>query len=192
MPDSPPGAQEPDPPARRPPHATEASAERMRRRAMGVDEAIRAAEADGAFDNLPGHGKPLTWRNDEAAGDMRLAFHLLANAGFSPEWIERGKLLRGRVEAIESRVEAFDAWCISERAELERARRTNEASRATLRATAAHQADRIRTEISALNDQIDKYNLVVPVATARIVRVALQERISRALDRLDSDGGAAG
>ena len=54
-----------------------------------IEEKIRQAMADGEFDNLPGKGKPLDLDAYFAAPeDMRVAFHMLKNAGFVPEQME--------------------------------------------------------------------------------------------------------
>lgn len=54
-----------------------------------VEEKIRAAMADGEFDNLPGKGKLLDLDAYFAAPeDMRLAFSMLKNAGFIPEQVD--------------------------------------------------------------------------------------------------------
>jgi hypothetical protein len=54
-----------------------------------VEEMIREAQERGDFDNLPGRGKPL----DHSAyfsqpEELRLARHVLRNAGFVPEQVE--------------------------------------------------------------------------------------------------------
>jgi hypothetical protein len=54
-----------------------------------VEEMIREARERGDFDNLPGRGKPL----DHSAyfsqpEELRVAHHLLQNAGFVPEQVE--------------------------------------------------------------------------------------------------------
>ncbi|MFP5262627.1 MAG: DUF1992 domain-containing protein [Blastocatellia bacterium] len=54
-----------------------------------VEEKIKAAMAEGEFDNLPGKGKPLDLDDYFAAPeDMRVAFSMLKNAGFIPEQAE--------------------------------------------------------------------------------------------------------
>lgn len=50
------------------------------------EEKIREAYKNGEFQNLPGYGKPLA--HDEAANvpeELRMAYRLLKNAGYSPE-----------------------------------------------------------------------------------------------------------
>lgn len=67
-----------------------------------ADEAIRAAQERGDFDNLPGHGKPLNLRDNPFAGDSALAFDMLENAGYAPYWIELDKEIRAETEALRS------------------------------------------------------------------------------------------
>jgi hypothetical protein len=50
------------------------------------EERIKQAQENGEFDNLPGLGKPLP--NDDLAGipeELRMAYRLMRNAGYSPE-----------------------------------------------------------------------------------------------------------
>lgn len=51
-----------------------------------TDDKIRKAIQNGDFDNLPGLGKPLP--EDDLANipeDLRMAYRIMRNAGFSPE-----------------------------------------------------------------------------------------------------------
>ncbi|MGE8203084.1 DUF1992 domain-containing protein [Heyndrickxia sp. NPDC080065] len=51
-----------------------------------TEDQIRKAYKNGEFDNLPGMGKPLP--EDELANipeDLRMAYRIMRNAGFSPE-----------------------------------------------------------------------------------------------------------
>ena len=61
-----------------------------------VEQRIRNAMADGAFDDLPGRGRPLAL--DDAAlvpEDMRIAYRVLKNAGFLPEELELRNAIAG-------------------------------------------------------------------------------------------------
>jgi hypothetical protein len=54
-----------------------------------VEEAIRAARERGEFDNLKGRGKPLDHTEYfSQPEELRVAHHLLRNAGFVPEEVE--------------------------------------------------------------------------------------------------------
>jgi hypothetical protein len=57
-----------------------------------AESKIRAAMADGEFDNLPGRGRPLSF--DDLSGvpaDLRMGFKLLRNAGCLPPELEARK-----------------------------------------------------------------------------------------------------
>lgn len=57
-----------------------------------IEERIKKAQADGAFDNLEGHGKPFVLEQGHpASDDCRLAYKILKNAGFLPPEIELKK-----------------------------------------------------------------------------------------------------
>jgi hypothetical protein len=63
-----------------------------------IDRQIRAAAAEGAFDDLPYQGQPLPNDDNPLAGDWALAYHILKNAGFAPPWIEADKEARRLLE----------------------------------------------------------------------------------------------
>jgi hypothetical protein len=53
---------------------------------------IRAAMADGEFDNLPGRGRPLEFEDlSRVPADLRMGFKLLRNAGCLPPELEARK-----------------------------------------------------------------------------------------------------
>lgn len=56
-----------------------------------VEERIRAAQEGGAFENLPGAGKPLKLDENPYAGDRALAFHLLQNNNVLPRELDLGR-----------------------------------------------------------------------------------------------------
>lgn len=50
-----------------------------------VEERIREAQKDGAFDNLPGKGKPLRLEDHSMIPeDLRVSYHILRNAHVLP------------------------------------------------------------------------------------------------------------
>jgi hypothetical protein len=57
-----------------------------------VEERIKAAQQEGAFDNLPGKGKPLNLDDDAGVPeDLRLTFKVLKNANCLPIEMELRK-----------------------------------------------------------------------------------------------------
>lgn len=69
-----------------------------------VSEQIREAEARGEFDNLQGAGKPLSFLDDTATGDKRVAYHLLKSNGYAPQEVELAREIRKERERIEARM----------------------------------------------------------------------------------------
>jgi hypothetical protein len=68
-----------------------------------VEQKIQEAISSGAFDDLPGKGKPLElndWTDVDPA--MRLVFHLLQNAGMAPAWLEKQKEVRVEIMQVRS------------------------------------------------------------------------------------------
>ncbi|RPJ41136.1 MAG: DUF1992 domain-containing protein [Chloroflexi bacterium] len=113
-----------------------------------LDKIIREAREKGAFDDLPGKGKPIQWDDDEQAPEeQRLANRLLKNNGFTLDWIELGQELDRQHEGIRARLE--------QTRELRAAGRLDEQGwKEALKRAAAG--------IRELNKRIIGYNLRVP------------------------------
>ncbi|MBB3109481.1 hypothetical protein FHS18_001533 [Paenibacillus phyllosphaerae] len=57
-----------------------------------AEERIKEAIADGAFDNLPGKGKPLVMEDlSHVPEDMRMSYKVMKNAGFLPPEMQLSK-----------------------------------------------------------------------------------------------------
>jgi hypothetical protein len=57
-----------------------------------AEERIREAQQAGAFDNLPGKGKPLVLEDlSNVPEDLRIAYHILKNAQVLPPEVELQK-----------------------------------------------------------------------------------------------------
>jgi DnaJ family protein C protein 28 len=128
-----------------------------------IDEQIREAQARGAFDNLPGKGKRLDLTPNPYAGDQELAFKILRDAGYAPEWIELDKAIRGKIErarsilagarerhreALASLADRSDSWAVGERRRVASGWQQAVAS--------------FEREAAAINREIDELNLKVP------------------------------
>jgi len=62
----------------------------------------RAAE-EGAFDDLPGRGKPLSLDDDsQVPGELRMAYKVLKNAGYVPPEIADRKELENILDLLEA------------------------------------------------------------------------------------------
>jgi hypothetical protein len=66
-----------------------------------VEAKIKAAMAEGQFDNLAGKGKPLDLKGYmETPEHLRAAYHILKNAGFVPEEVR----LKKEMEVIKEKI----------------------------------------------------------------------------------------
>lgn len=135
-----------------------------------VERQIEDAQARGAFDNLPGHGKPLHLEPvNPYEGSYELAHKILKDHGFAPEWIELDKEIRRELEAARQRL--TNGY-----------RRHGPASGAWQRAV-----DRFAEQIAELNDKIDLYNLKAPGMSFQRRRILLDDEIRRAKEESNAD-----
>jgi hypothetical protein len=68
-----------------------------------VEKQIREAQERGAFDALPGYGKPLTGESWD--GDWGLAHHVLRQAGETLPWISLGQDIERAQAALRRQLE---------------------------------------------------------------------------------------
>lgn len=134
-----------------------------------VEDRIQAAMEAGAFDNLPGKGRPLQLdENPYVPPELRLAYKVLADANFAPDWIERDK----RVRAIRDEVEAMQrrhvAWL---RRQAERPSRNVPARHRRAR-------DELKRRLHEINHRIDELNLIVPLLSLQRPRLPVEDILS--------------
>lgn len=108
-----------------------------------TDEIIQRAMDEGAFDNLPGKGKPLKLdENPHEAEEWRTAYRVLRSSGHSLPWIEMRKEIEEAVDQALS--DARSAWQSG----------SQEFWQAHL--------EIFQQRIEALNQRIFQYNLMAP------------------------------
>jgi DnaJ family protein C protein 28 len=128
-----------------------------------IDRLIEQARAEGAFDNLPGAGKPLMYDDDALTPeDMRAGFRMLKNAGFAPLWIEA----RRDIDTERARIASW----------------LRDANRRWSRLPPAIRA-RLRTEyhemLTNLQRQIISYNLTAPPAAGQVEGLRIAEEMRK-------------
>lgn len=137
-----------------------------------IDKQIREAMERGDFDNLKGTGKPLNLARDpNVPEDWELAFNMLRNAGYAPDWIETRK------EVDATRAKLF--------APLERFLKNppaNPQERARLQEKLIEQ---FRKQATELNRLIDTYNLKAPTIQVHLRRIRVEHEIENFLGRSD-------
>ncbi len=66
-----------------------------------AEERIRAAQENGAFDDLPGRGKPLDQDDDaHVPPELRMAWRVLKNAGCLPPELEAEREINTAIELL--------------------------------------------------------------------------------------------
>jgi hypothetical protein len=79
-----------------------------------AEEAIEEAIRSGAFDNLPGRGKPLKLINNPYAPGTELAYQLLQDNQYTLPWIAERTSLLGRIEALREEIMRTWTQCLAE------------------------------------------------------------------------------
>ncbi len=118
-----------------------------------AERKIEEAMEEGAFDNLPGAGKPLPMDEEWfVPPEMRPAIRLLKSAGVLPDWLERAR------EIERMREECARLWRIAE-LEYPRASQSTEERYACWH---AETWERIHATIRRVNSLILAYNCTAP------------------------------
>lgn len=134
-----------------------------------IDQQIREAMERGDFDNLRGAGKPLNLARDpNVPEDWELAFNLLKNAGFAPDWIETRKEVDAAREKIFAPLKRFQ---------------NNPPNNARERAHAQEKiVEQFRKQANELNKLIDTYNLKAPTPQVHLGRIRVEYEIEQFLN----------
>lgn len=150
-----------------------------------ADRKIRDAQEEGAFDNLPGKGKPLNLDFDpRVPPELRAAYRIMKDAQVLPEWIQLDKEIRQRQEQWERRV--VDYAGAREEALAKRPSRNSGGYDLDLDRSRERFLYRAAEGLREINRMIDRLNLVVPAPSRQRIRVdvvaqvvALEERFPR-------------
>ncbi len=130
-----------------------------------IDQQIREAQEQGAFDDLPGMGKPLDLTPNPYAQERELEFKVLKDAGYAPEWIELDKAIRGRLVQARRTLSRHWAWHTERLTDLSNKSAGWAASERQRTQVGWQQAmAEFRQEVTAINGDIADLNLKVPGA----------------------------
>jgi DnaJ family protein C protein 28 len=137
-----------------------------------VEKAIQDARDRGLFDNLEGEGRPINWDDDSLVDeDWAMAFRLMREHGFAPDWIELQKEIRTEVERARSAV--LNVW-LWRRQRLAGAR---EAQRTTIDSEWRRARAEFTSTIAELNVRIADFNLIVPFAQLQKFRIDAEQEL---------------
>lgn len=123
-----------------------------------VEDRIRDAQDDGAFDRLPGAGRPLAI-DSASDGETWVANHILRQSGFLPDWLQLRKEIHEQRQAVVDVLAEYRR----QRSEIDshNACRIAEVERLELRYVEA---------VRAINRKIDEHNLRCPSLMLEIPR----------------------
>jgi DnaJ family protein C protein 28 len=151
-----------------------------------VDQQIREARERGEFENLPGAGQPLDLTPNPFAQDQELAFKVLKDAGYAPDWIELDKAIRRKLEKAHAALSRSWTWREARLAELaDQAEKWALAEQQRVLAGWQQAVASFEEEVESINKEIANLNLKVPSPQFQ------RSKVDAAREMADLQGGAA-
>ncbi|MEX1247449.1 MAG: DnaJ family domain-containing protein [Anaerolineales bacterium] len=142
----------------------------MDRKARGIEEIIQQAMREGAFDNLPGKGQPLKLdENPFLDPEWQLAYHLLKQNGFAPDFIEQRQSIELELAAAREALARSWAWRQKALAAGERAD--------WVEAEWGKAKKEFDEKVAEMNKKIKNYNLAIPTPTLYRKPVDLEQEL---------------
>lgn len=133
-----------------------------------VDKQIREAIERGDFDGLKNQGKPLDLARDpNVPADWEMAFHLLKNSGYAPDWIETRTQVEREREKLFAPLNRFLAHPPAQESERRRLKEKI--------------TEKFRSDAAELNRLIDTFNLKAPTAQVHMRRIRVEDEIEKFL-----------
>lgn len=138
-----------------------------------VSQAIEEAMREGAFDNLPGKGKPQNLNeNPNEPPDMAMANKILKNNDTTPPWIGDRKKLLEEIESLRAEMAQRWGWMRDDWA-------APTADRERLAPRWANQIATWTGQIDKLNSRIRDLNLILPIWRMEVLRIHLADELAR-------------
>ena len=124
----------------------------MKNRERGIDEIIQNAIKEGAFDQLPGKGKPLDWdQHSPVDDDWQLAHHLLKENGFAPDFIEARQSIETDLATARAALKRASDW-----------KKKASDDPDLVNSQWAKTKSEFENRVGELNKKIRDYNLLIP------------------------------
>lgn len=139
-----------------------------------VEELILNAKAEGKFDNLRGHGKPLDLSVNPYEGDQALAFRMLKDNDVLPVWIAERQELMDEIKVWRKKI--AEQWEMV-RPQLDTLLTNDDP--ATHRRRLIAITMQWENQITAFNKKIDKCNVVIPIPHLRLLTMTLPAEKTR-------------
>ena len=140
-----------------------------------MEELIEEAMRSGAFDDLPGRGKPLNLSKNPYSPGTELAYQLLKKNNYTLPWIAQRREIQADIDAL--RAEISRDWRLYH-AEFMPAH--SELVRAGLERGWRGRLDDWSEQIATLNKRIAGLNLKQPGEILEILKLTLDSELTRA------------
>jgi DnaJ family protein C protein 28 len=145
-----------------------------------IESRIQDAVAAGAFEHLPGAGKPFRFDTAEAlAGNNWMGFKVLSNGGMLPPWLLLAREIEDDWKRLERITERYDEW-LALAAESGNWR-ANAGAIARLRGRFIEAARELRKKQ-------DRFNLDAPAISLERPAIWIEYHLGRLDDRLRASG----
>lgn len=145
-----------------------------------VEQRIQEAMRRGEFDNLSVKGKPLDFEENPFLDPSEaLAHRLLAQQGFTLQWIEERKAIEGEIAAFRARLRRAWHWYMRSLEVLNAREDTPQvqAERAWTEARWQEYIKEFEAVVGEINRRIDTYNLMVPLVRFQMFRLRMDEEL---------------
>ena len=153
-----------------------------------AERRIRDAIEAGEFDNLTGAGKPLAEDdNPYVPADLRVAFKVLQNSGYAPDWMKLAQEIEGDLERLRTSADIHFRLLREELKELSSDVYAVSRLRTTVhRLKKLHQraAAQYKQSILEINRKINTFNQTVPIASLLKVPLSVEDEMRRYEDRV--------
>lgn len=139
-----------------------------------MDELIEEAMRAGAFDDLPGHGKPLKLIKNPYAPGTELAYQLLQDNNYTLPWIAERQVVLEEIEGL--RAEIGQVW---RRYQAEYRPARSQFVRQSLSLGWKDHLEAWQERIMKINKQIADLNLKQPGETLEVMKLTLESELAR-------------
>jgi hypothetical protein len=148
-----------------------------------IEQAIRAAQEEGKFANLRGHGQPLRLDDNPFEDPAeQMSHHLLKQHGFRPDWLETDVAIRAGLDQARQALARARDWRTAELAALgQRAGHQALETRNWVAHEWAKAQARFRAEVGELNKAIFNLNLKVPQDRLQRHRIDVEKELAQVL-----------
>jgi DnaJ family protein C protein 28 len=138
-----------------------------------IDKMIREAIEAGQFDGLRGAGRPIDWEDESLVDDAWvMAFRIMREQGFAPEWIELAKEIRR--ELTSARATVLNAW----RWRVARLPGAREGERRYIDAEWRRARTAFAETVAELNVKIADFNLKVPIVRLQKFKLEVAQELA--------------